>query len=64
MLHNVPLEPDLFNSVYLSITLMDLVYNYLFHKGFCTVYYGDNKKNAVNMTHSAQSKHVFLVKTS
>ena len=28
----------------------------------CKVYFGKNKKNAVNLPHSAQRKHAFLVK--
>ena len=32
----------------------------LFHKGFCTLYFGAKDNNAVNMPHSAQRKHLFL----
>ena len=35
----------------------------LFQKGFCTMYFGNKNKNAVNIPHSAQRKHDFLVKT-
>ena len=34
----------------------------LFHKGFCTVYFGADKRNAVTLTHSAQRKHAFTEK--
>ena len=34
----------------------------LFHKGFCTVYFGAEKNNAVTLPHSAQRKHAFLGK--
>ena len=34
----------------------------LFQKGFCTVYLGADKKNAVTLPHSAQKKHAFLGK--
>ena len=34
----------------------------LFHKGFCTVYFGADKKNEVTLPHSAQRKHAFLGK--
>ena len=34
----------------------------LFHKGFCTVYFGAEKKNAVTLPHSALRKHAFLGK--
>ena len=35
----------------------------LLHKGFYTVYFGSEKKNAVTLPHSAQRKHAFAVKT-
>ena len=34
----------------------------LFHKGFCTVYFGAEEKNAVTLPHSAQRKHTFIGK--
>ena len=34
----------------------------LFHKGFCTVYFGAENKNAVTFPHSAQRKQAFLGK--
>ena len=34
----------------------------LFHKGFCTVYFGGNTKNSVKLPHIAQRKHAFLGK--
>ena len=34
----------------------------LFHKGFCTMYFGADKDNAVTLPHSAQRKHAFLGK--
>ena len=34
----------------------------LFHKGFCTVYLGEDKRNAVILPHSAQRKHAFTGK--
>ena len=33
-----------------------------FHKGFCTVYLGAEKDNAVMLLHSAQRKHAFTGK--
>ena len=62
-LHNVILAPDLCGGLSLIIMLMNLGHTCLFNKGFCTVYFGDKKKNAVTMPHSAQRKHAFLVKT-
>ena len=34
----------------------------LFHKGFCTVYFGAEKQNAVTLPHISQSKHAFAGK--
>ena len=34
----------------------------LFQKGFCTVYFGAEKKYAVTIPHSSQRKHAFLGK--
>ena len=31
----------------------------LFHKGFCTVYFGAKEDNAVTLPHSAVRKHAF-----
>ena len=32
----------------------------IFHKGFCTVYFGAKENNAVTLPHSAVRKHVLL----
>ena len=40
--------------------LMNFVHDCLFHKGFCTVYFGAKDKNEVTLPHSAQRKHKFL----
>ena len=42
---------------------MNLGHTCLFHKWFCTVYFCNNKKNAVTLIHIAQRKHVFLENT-
>ena len=34
----------------------------IFHKGFCTVYFGAEKNNAVTLPHSAQRKNDFTGK--
>ena len=60
-LHNVLLAPDLCNRLFLIITLMNSGHICLFHKGFCTVYFGAKDKNALTLPQSAQSKHTFLV---
>ena len=62
-LHNVLLAPNLCNSLFLIIKLMNSGHTCLFHKGFCTVYLGAKENNAVTSSHSAQRKHVFLGKT-
>ena len=41
---------------------MNAGYTCLFHKGFCTVYFGAEKDNAVTLLHSAQRKHAFTGK--
>ena len=61
-LHNVLLSPDLCDRLFLIITLMNPGHTCLFHKGFCTVYFGKKDKNAVTLPHSAQRKHAFLGK--
>ena len=62
-LHNVLLAPDLCNGLFLIAKLINLGHTFLLHKGFCTVYFSDKKKNTVTLPHSAQRKHTFLVKT-
>ena len=61
-LHNVLLEPDLCNTSFSIITLINSGYTCLFHKGFCTVYFVAKDNTAVTLPHSAQSKHAFLGK--
>ena len=61
-LHSVPLAPDLCDRVFSIIKLMNTGHTCLFHKGFCTVYLGAEKKNAVTLPHSAQRKHAFVGK--
>ena len=63
ILHNVLLAPDICDRLFLIITLMNLGHTCLFHKGFCTVYFGDKKKNAATLPHSAQKKHKVLVES-
>ena len=41
------------------ITLINLGHTCIFHKGFCTVYFGAKKENAVTLPQIAQSKHSF-----
>ena len=35
----------------------------IFHKGFCTVYFGAKEDNAVTLPHSAVIKHAFIGKS-
>ena len=53
------MEPDICDSLFSIIMLMNLVYTCLFHKGCCTVYFGEKYKNAVTLPHSTQQKHAF-----
>ena len=61
-LHNVLLAPDLYDRLFLIIKLINSGHTYLFHKGFCTVYFGAKENDAVTLPHSAQRKHEFLGK--
>ena len=61
-LYNVLLAPDLCGRLFSIVTLIHSEHTCLFHKGFCTVYFGAEKKNAVTLPHSAQRKHAFLGK--
>ena len=61
-LYNVMLAPDLCDRLFSIIKLMNAGHTCIFHEGFCTVYFGAEKKNAVTLPHSAQRKHAFLRK--
>ena len=61
-LYNVLLTPDLCDRLFSIITLMNAGHTCLFHKGFCTVYFGAKEDNAVTLAHSAVRKHAFMVK--
>ena len=61
-LYNVLLAPELCNRLFSIITLMNAGHTCLFHKGFCTVYFGAEEKNAVTVPYIAQRKHTFLGK--
>ena len=62
MLHNVLLAPDLCDRLFSIITLMNSGHTCIFHKVFCTIYFGEKENNAVTLPHSAQRKHAFLGK--
>ena len=59
-LHNVILAPDLCDRLFSIITLLNSGHTCLFHKVFCTVYFGGKEKNTVTLPHSAQRKHAFF----
>ena len=61
-LHNVLLAPNLCDSLFSIITLMNSGNTSIFHKGFCTVYFRVKENNAVTLPHIAQRKHAFLGK--
>ena len=62
-LYNVLLAPDLCDRLFSTITLMNAGHMCLFHKGFCTVYFGAKENNAVTLPHSAVRKHAFSGKS-
>ena len=62
-LYNVLLEPDLHDRLFSIITLMNAGHTCLFHKVFCRVYFGEDKRNSITLPHSAQRKHAFTGKT-
>ena len=62
-LYNVLLAPDLCDRLFSIIILINAGHTCLFHKGFCTVYFGSKEDNAVTLPHSAVRKHAFIVKS-
>ena len=62
-LYNVLLAPDLCDRLFSIITLMNAGHTCLFHKGFCTVYFGAKEDNSVTLPHSAVRKHAFIGKS-
>ena len=62
MLYNLLLSPDLCYWLLKSITVINLGHKWPFHKGFCTFFFSDDNHKAMTLTHSAQIKHVPLVK--
>ena len=58
-LHNVILAPDLCDSLFSIIMLMNLVNTCLFREGFWTEYFREKEKNTVTLPHSEKRKHAF-----
>ena len=56
-LYNVLLALDLCDRLFSIIKLMNAGHTCIFHKGFCMVYFGADKRNAVTLPHSAHRKH-------
>ena len=61
-LYTVILAPDVCDRLFSIITLMNAGHTCLFHKRFCMVYFGEDKRNAATFPHSAQRKHAFTGK--
>ena len=61
-LYDVVQAPELWDRLFSIITLINAGHTCLFHKWFCTVYFGGKEKNAVKLPHSAQRKQTFLGK--
>ena len=62
-LYNVLLAPDLCDRLFSIITLINAGHTCLFHKGFCTVYFGAKEDNALTLPHSGVRKHAFIGKS-
>ena len=62
-LYDVLLAPDLCDRPFYIITLMNAGHTCLYHKGFCTVYFGAKEDNAVTLPHSAVRKNAFIGKS-
>ena len=62
-LYNFLLAPDLYDRLFSIITLINAGHTCLFHKGFCTVYFGVKEDNAVTLLHSAVRKHASMGKS-
>ena len=59
-LRNVLLAPDLRESLFSNIMLMNWVHTCLFHKWFCTVEFGDKEKNTVDWVQTNMSPTISL----
>ena len=53
-LYNFLSDSDLCDRLFSIIVLMNLGHTCLFHKVFCTFFFGDNEQNVVTITHNAQ----------
>ena len=62
LLYNILLAPDLCDRLFSIIKLTNAGNTCIFHKGFCTVYFGAKENNTVKLLHIAQRKHAFTGK--
>ena len=62
-LYNVLLAPDLCDGLFSIITLINARHTCLFHKLFCTVYFGAKEDNAVTLSHSTVRNHDLMGKS-
>ena len=58
-LYNVLLAPEFCDRLFFIIMLISLVHTWVFYKGFCTVFFGDNEQNAVTLLQSSQKNMIF-----
>ena len=58
-LHNVLLAPDLCDRLFSIIAVINSGHKCLFHKGFCTVYFGEKENNAVTLPRSAKRVWIY-----
>ena len=63
-LYNILFAPDLCDQLFSIVTLINLGHTCLFHKWFCMILFRCNNQIKVTLTHSAQQKPAFLVKTN
>ena len=58
-LNNLLITLDLCDRFFSIVMLMSSGHTYMFHKEFCTVYFGADQKNAVTLPHHALKNMLF-----
>ena len=61
-LYNILLAPYLCDRLFEIIKLMNAGHTCIFHRGFCTVYFGVDKRNAVKLPQIEKRKHALTGK--
>ena len=61
-LYNLLLALDLCDRLFSIITIINAGHTCIFHRGFCTVYFGAKENNAVTLLHIAHRKNAFTGK--